>query len=306
MHRPYLSKCERSWFDPALAGLTTNGKENVILIAASRTKPGELREDLIEVLVVIIDALTFFSPQLRWETTLCPVHSAEQFVGVLDRAGIHRAVVCPPDWRGSKFIDPDYVLGTRSVLELAERHRERVIPFVRINPNWGEKAIGLLRGWAGHPLCKGLVLNSQWDYFPVNSKALVDPVMAVCEESNLAVAFFTGYYPAAQPMHFLGLAERWPGVRIALIHAGQGLAVDALLVAQRSANISFICTPIVSAATIQTAIREIGSDRVMVGSELPYEDPGYSLQKVRALPGVREEDKAAVLGGSAARWLGLS
>ena len=50
--------------------------------------------------------------------------------------------------------------------------------------------------------------------------------------------------------------------------------------------------------------RAFGTDRVLFGTDSPWEDQAAELARVRVLP-FTEEEKAAVLGGNAARLLGL-
>lgn len=256
---------------------------------------------------LVVDAHAYFGPQLHYQEALCPAQDAGQFVRLLDETGIDVAVISPPDWVSARANEtPPYEESTRAVLEAAEAHPDRLVPLVRVNPNWRDQSVAAFKAWARHPACRGIKLHSQWDYFPVNSKTLVDPLLAICEEHGLSALFSTGTYPAAQPMMFMDLAQRWPNVKIGLVHAGLRFMHDAVIVAQRCPNIALICTPRVAASTMQTAIREVGPERVMFGSDLPLEDPQYSLQTVRSLPGLSAADRNLVLGTSAARWLGLN
>ncbi|MGH9003013.1 MAG: amidohydrolase family protein [Acidimicrobiia bacterium] len=54
-------------------------------------------------------------------------------------------------------------------------------------------------------------------------------------------------------------------------------------------------------------IQQMGAGRVVVGTDYPY-DMGYDdpVGLVEKLPGLTEEDRDAILGGTAARLLGLS
>jgi predicted TIM-barrel fold metal-dependent hydrolase len=235
-----------------------------------------------------------------------PARSADQLVLLLDEAGIDIALISAPDWTDITTNEtPPYSESTRAVFAAAERYPERLAPLVRVNPNWREQSIAAFTDWARHPLCRGLKLHPQWDYFPVGSKTLVDPLLAVCEKNNLPVFFSCGTYPAAQPMLFMDLAGRWPKLKFGLVHAGLCFHYDVVVVVERCPNVFVVCTPQVHPATIQTLTQALGAARILFGSETPFEDPRFGLQTVRSLPGISITDKREILGESATRWLGF-
>jgi predicted TIM-barrel fold metal-dependent hydrolase len=52
-------------------------------------------------------------------------------------------------------------------------------------------------------------------------------------------------------------------------------------------------------------IREIGAERVLMGSDFPWYEPGAVATAVGELPGLGEGERAAILGENAAALLGL-
>ena len=52
-------------------------------------------------------------------------------------------------------------------------------------------------------------------------------------------------------------------------------------------------------------VHDIGPERVMFGSDFPWYDPGEMIKIVRSLPGFTDDELAGILGGNAARILGL-
>lgn len=253
----------------------------------------------------VVDAHAYFGAHMP-EGMLHPAHDAGQLVRVLDEAGIDMAVISAPDWIDiASSESPPYSESTRAVFAAAEAHPDRLIPLVRVNPNWRDQSIAAFAELARHPLCRGLKLHPQWDYFPVASKLLVDPLLAICDKHGLAVFFSVGTYPAAQPMPFMDIATKWPKVKFGLVHAGLRLNHDVIIVAERCENVAVICTPQVAAPTVQTLVRCLGPERIMFGSEAPLDDPAHSLRVIRSMPSLSATEKQQVLGVSAARWLAL-
>lgn len=81
-----------------------------------------------------------------------------------------------------------------------------------------------------------------------------------------------------------------------------------------SSNVAYDCSEIIAwlgAPQAPTArqfvdlVQQIGSDRVMLGSDFPWYDPGHSAAIVPGLPGLSDEEKAAILGANAERILSL-
>ena len=52
-------------------------------------------------------------------------------------------------------------------------------------------------------------------------------------------------------------------------------------------------------------IKLVGADHVMMGSDYPWYDLGHTVERVMALPGLSDEEREGILGGNAARILGL-
>jgi predicted TIM-barrel fold metal-dependent hydrolase len=121
--------------------------------------------------------------------------------------------------------------------------------------------------------------------------------MEFLQANNLPVLFHAGYEPRSQPAHFVPLAEAFPRVRLILGHMAYRMAGDAIIVAQRIPNI-YLETSGNWDDLIKAAIRTLGSDRVLFGSNLPFQIPEVEIMKVSLLD-IPQEDKDLVLGGNA-------
>jgi predicted TIM-barrel fold metal-dependent hydrolase len=58
-------------------------------------------------------------------------------------------------------------------------------------------------------------------------------------------------------------------------------------------------------AQLAALIREVGPDRVVMGSDWPWYDLGHTVERINELPGLSDEERDGILGGNAARILGL-
>jgi predicted TIM-barrel fold metal-dependent hydrolase len=109
--------------------------------------------------------------------------------------------------------------------------------------------------------------------------------------------------------------ERHPGLPLVLAHLGGAAWREVAELALAFPSARFDLAEIVSwsghadgaptPAELSALIREIGAERVLLGSDFPWYEPGDVVAAVEALPGLGPEERAAILGGNAAALLGL-
>ncbi|HTZ08166.1 MAG TPA: amidohydrolase family protein, partial [Acidimicrobiales bacterium] len=150
-----------------------------------------------------------------------------------------------------------------------------------------------------------------------------DPRMArlydLCCELDLVVLSHSGPGHrgggSARPSEFAAVLERWPRLRLVLAHLGGAAWREAADLAASFPGVLFDVSEIVawagaprapSTAQLAEAVRRIGADRIMLGSDFPWYDPAATADKVDALPGLGTAERAALLGGTATAQLGLA
>ncbi|HEX6393763.1 MAG TPA: amidohydrolase family protein [Acidimicrobiales bacterium] len=139
-----------------------------------------------------------------------------------------------------------------------------------------------------------------------------------CCELDLVVLAHSGpghrYGASARPREFALVLERWPNLRLVLAHLGGAAFVEAASLAADFPQVSFDLSEIIewvgaprapSLECLVETIQSIGVGRVMLGSDFPWYDPSATADKVSALPGLSNAEKAALLGGSAVEILRL-
>jgi predicted TIM-barrel fold metal-dependent hydrolase len=101
---------------------------------------------------------------------------------------------------------------------------------------------------------------------------------------------------------------------VLLVHLGGGKWQDTLAAAEAFPNVAFDLCEIIewagapNAPTMEelaTLIRDIGLERVVLGSDYPWYQPAHTAELVLALPGLSLAEKNAILGDNAARILRL-
>jgi uncharacterized protein len=146
------------------------------------------------------------------------------------------------------------------------------------------------------------------------------PMYELCADAGLIVLSHSGPGPAgaagsARPSEFAPVLRKWPDLRLVLAHLGGASWRETAAVAADFPQLVFDLSEIIewtgaphapSAAELAALIRQIGADRVMLGSDFPWYDPLQTADRVAGLPRLSAAERAAILGGTAMRVFGLA
>ena len=212
---------------------------------------------------------------------------------LLDEAGIDRAVLMPP-----VTIKPDNQWMVKQM-----QGNPRFIPCALLNPHYGDEALAELeigvREWG----IRGLKLMPTKHGFHSASN-LAHPLMAKCAELDIPVSIHSegGY---AHPLAIAALARAFPEVPVIMDHMGYRYWVtDAIEAARQTSNIYLATTAVMEPWFIDRAIKSVGIERIVFGSNGPLAIPKMQLEVIRFLQ-LSPEDEAKVLGGTLATLYGL-
>jgi uncharacterized protein len=190
--------------------------------------------------------------------------------------------------------------------------------FVAMDP-WAlppERNVAHLREMAERG-ARGVKLHPVLQKFEPNETRL-HPVYQACREIGLAVLSHTGPArdgaPFAEVPAFTPMLAEFPGLTVVLAHLGGGKWRDTLAVARAFPQVAFDLCEIIewagapgapTAAELATLIRDIGPERVVLGSDYPWYEPARTAELVESLPVLSRAEKDAILGENAARILRL-
>jgi predicted TIM-barrel fold metal-dependent hydrolase len=232
------------------------------------------------------------SPAFGW------IDPPDKIVERLDVAGIERCVIMTyTDLPGLNPDALDYIVAA------ASRFPGRLIPFVRLNPNYGDAMPALIARAVALGV-KGVKLHPATTLAHPAQEATLR-VLRMCADRGLPALFHCGDEPYTTPQAIGLAAQAVPGCSIVLAHMGGYLHVDdAIDEAALRANVYLETSAMPYPDKIGEAVRRIGSDRVIFGSDGPGCDPALELEKIRLLA-LPQADHDAVVRGNAARLLGL-
>jgi predicted TIM-barrel fold metal-dependent hydrolase len=186
---------------------------------------------------------------------------------------------------------------------------------------------GLLAFGAIHPLMDGLETELDrlkgWKVKGVKMMPLLQQVYPddprcgrfydTLIDNNMILVTHSGRDPLDRkevfgtPKHFSEMIKSYPELKVVLAHLGGLRMWDDVYkyLLPASENVFFdtsYASFYMGNAELEKLIRDIGVDRVLFGSDYPWEDPGRAVGIINSLD-LSEQEKKSVLGRSAARLL---
>lgn len=222
-----------------------------------------------------------------------PPFQVEDLLPIMDENNVDKSVV----FSFPENIDNDHVY------ESIKKHNDRFIGFASINP-WNITAEDELKkcfndyGFKGlwmHPLRHGYAFD---DYF------LLDTLLKLCIDEKKPLLGYGAATTATSPNHFEDMAINYPDLVIIIAHMGYMYETNAAMgIASKYENVYLEFEGVLQRQLIQ-AINNVGADKVIFGSNSPYGDMSFSIEKVRLATDDKDK-RNLVLGGNTTRLLNL-
>lgn len=212
----------------------------------------------------------------------------------------------------------DLVTFNRWACQVSRDH-PAIVPFVCMDVVLfsGEACAAQLRDLAESEGARGVKLHGPAQGFFMGDERLWS-TYATCRELGLPVIGHSGPdrdgKGLAEPRAFGAALAAFPEVPIVLAHMGGATWQQALEIAETYPNAFFDCCEIIewtrsdngpSDRELAQLIRDIGPERVMMGSDYPWYDLDHTVDRVMALPLLSHEEKDGIVGANAERILGL-
>jgi predicted TIM-barrel fold metal-dependent hydrolase len=250
--------------------------------------------------MVVIDGHTHFAGPGKG----FPPNTVEDLLAIMDGNGIDSIITCAPYSSIGK--ERTYDDANRFLVESMSKAPERIIGFLRVNPHLQEHALKSIKDGVKNHGFKGVKVHPRNEAFAINSEELAFPIAELASKLNVPILIHTGEpdtYGFAQPTLVGDLADSFPDLTLIIGHMGKRLYEDAICVARWFENI-ILETSFRSHRDIARAVKRVGANRVVYGSDMPFGVPEIEMMKVR-LADITPEEKGLVLGDSMARVLGL-
>lgn len=249
---------------------------------------------------------TVRQPVLDFHVRLAPVAQApDRLLSMMDACGIDRAVVCaggtmPLEQLSRNLIEGGHIesdADNDAVLAASAASDGRLIPFYFANPHGDTehyRAQGSrFRGLEISPAVHGVALSDE------RSARLVE----VAQELGHSVYTVCLERPGSTVTDLVKLAAAFPDTTFVLGHAGIGnIDLYAVELIAPQPNV-LLETSGGYTCVAQAAVRQLGADRVLFGSEAPIQHQEVELTKLRHI-GLGDDDWHKITWQNACRLLG--
>lgn len=250
----------------------------------------------------------------RWFGTLyedprARIATVEDLIAVMDADGVDRAVAGGFAWADAGLCREhnDYLL------DCIARYPGRLVGLAVVPPRAGPAAAELRRCLEGGLRGLGELFPDGQD-FSLADTDLLAPLVDLLQAARAPFLTHTSE-PVGHEYHGKGhtapaqvvtLARRFPELRIICGHWGGGLPFYELMpeVAETLRNVCYdmAASPYLYRwRIVPLAIQMVGAAKILFGSDYPLIRPKNYIAHLRELP-LAEADRAAILGGNAARW----
>jgi predicted TIM-barrel fold metal-dependent hydrolase len=220
-------------------------------------------------------------PALGW------IDPAASLVGLMDQAGVDRAVVMT--YTEAPAVNPnalDYLA------DQIGRYPDRLIGYVRVHP-WYPEALDLVERAFGEFRMKGVKLHPVGNLSHPAAEVTLRVIRRAAEH-HAPVLFHCGDEALTTPLQIAAAAEAVPEASIILGHMGGYFHVDeAIEVAARVPNLYLETSAMPYPAQIRRAVQTIGAERVLFASDGPGCLPRLEVHKVK-LAGLSSSEEQRV------------
>jgi len=219
--------------------------------------------------------------------------SPEGLLLSMEECNIDRAIICPVKPYNYHLEPENDYIG-----ETVKKYPHKFTGFARIDPRQGEKAVKELERAIKELGLKGLFLHPWEESFPINSK-LIYPVMKKSGELKIPVMVSGGHVRVSHPLQIGDIASEFPEVNIIATSGGQinicGMALyDAETMLKANKNVYLETSGIYREDFIENMIRELGSERVIYGSNSPQMNIKYEILRA-TMARISDKEKEDIL-----------
>jgi len=210
--------------------------------------------------------------------------SAEWLISQMDGCGIEKAIVFPVHY-------PIFKPGNDDVAAAMKLYPKRLIGFAGIQMNCLRHGLEDIKYGLDT-----LGLKGTGELKPMNlSPEILLPILKALEERQTPASFHTSVRLADY------IAKNFPKLPVILAHMGEN---DPLSITAAKENANLILdTSCASFDLVSRAVREVGAEKVIFGSDAPFIYPSAELRKITSLP-IKRQEMDLILSDNISRLIG--
>ncbi len=246
------------------------------------------------------------------DTHIAPTGGAftlEEHLKRMERAGTDKTLT---------WLKPDYVGEAieghnRYIYEATQRYPDKILGF-----GWADPTVSVAHAKKMVKVCTeeygfyGVKLNGAQNHYRIDDPELALPVIEEIARTGKLLAFHIGpdEYENTHPLRAERIARMYPEMPVLMVHMGMtnwDMNRTVVEAASRCPNM-FLIGSATDERAILYAIRQLGVERVLFGTDAPFRRPHVirAMYEAALADELAPEELALVMGGNAARVLGVS
>jgi predicted TIM-barrel fold metal-dependent hydrolase len=194
--------------------------------------------------------------------------------------------------------------GNAEMAQVIREHPDRFYGYRVVNPNYPKEVEAEVARFGDDGGFVGFKFHPDGHSYPITGQHY-KPALEYAEEHRLIVLSHTwGESSYDSPAMLAEVAAAYPSVTFLMGHSGYGQWDAALAAAREHANVYLELTAAYEVGgLIERMVEEVGSEKVVFGTDLPWFDPHFAIGAV-CFSHIAEEDRRNILRGNAERLLG--
>jgi len=230
-----------------------------------------------------------------------PANDPVSMIKMMDLCGIDKTVVSP-----NHGIDSDIVLGNNIMLEAISNHRKRIYGACMVNGHYPELSLDeLQRCFSVEKDVKMIKVHPFFTFCNMKDKRM-KKIYKFASDRKLVVLVHTWLDNDQYGNQdiFAEVAKDYPDIKWIMGHSGGPYgSYHAVELAKESKNIILdIALSMVTARQIEFFVSEIGSERVIFGTDNPFLDPRPQIGRI-GLADISHQDRVNIFSANARRMI---
>lgn len=255
---------------------------------------------------LVYDAHAYLGNNPGWAQMGLPVPlDGDGWVEMMDRSGVHGALIAPQGGGREQFFRPDM----DRIAAAIKKYPGRIFGMCRVRPRSGQEAVDELRRRVEEQGFSALKMNTLDDNYRFDDRKLMDPIVEAGARLGILLYFHTGdrHGETCQPKMIGDLAVEYPDTNFNIGHVGYPGFTDQIIpTLKRAPNTNVETAGMFLPILLQNVIDEVGATRILIGSNGPnsaIELPHVMVSKY--MNKLTPEQKALITGGNFRRVLKL-
>jgi len=226
--------------------------------------------------------------------TYMSMATADEMVEMMDRENVEM-VFCSPH---SALFDPG--MKNKELEDAMAKYPDRFRGYYSFNPNYCNDYLKNIEDVLNIKGYIGFKFLPTYHRYPLDGENYRD-VLEFANRNSLVVLIHTwgNNDPHNAPRHIEKAAEKYQNIRFIMGHSSPGELDFAIKVAKEHENVYLdLCDIHRHSGIIDKMVENVGADRVLFGTDIPWYDPNYCLGSI-LFSHISDEDKYKIIYGNA-------